>query len=136
MWLMVSSLSLHSQHLLFCCVLSILALIWLVLSALSCTAKSTILQVLFFCWLLLGLVFWPRWGDYYYYNYYYCCYLLIRVFHISVSWWYFTGDWVTASPLKSPGLFSVFWRFSIMMLFGWSPLGRQHLHLPGPFIIL
>ena len=24
------------------------------------TAKSTILQVLFFCWLLLGLVFWPR----------------------------------------------------------------------------
>ena len=27
------------------------------------TAKSTILQVLFFCWLLLGLVFWPRLGD-------------------------------------------------------------------------
>ena len=27
-WLMVSSLSLHSLHLLFCCVLSILALIW------------------------------------------------------------------------------------------------------------
>ena len=33
MWLMVSSLSLHSLHLLFCCVLSILALIWLVLTA-------------------------------------------------------------------------------------------------------
>ena len=33
-WLMVSSLSPHSLHLLFCCVLSILALIWLVLSAL------------------------------------------------------------------------------------------------------
>ena len=31
MWLMVSSLSLHSIHLLFCCVLSILALICLVL---------------------------------------------------------------------------------------------------------
>ena len=30
MWLMVSSLSLQSQYLLFCCVLSILALIWLV----------------------------------------------------------------------------------------------------------
>ena len=29
MWLMVSSLSSHSLHLLFCCVLSILALIWL-----------------------------------------------------------------------------------------------------------
>ena len=27
------------------------------------TAKSTILQILFFCSLLLGLVFWPRFGD-------------------------------------------------------------------------
>ena len=35
MWLIVSSLSPHSLHLLFCCVLSILALIWLVLMALS-----------------------------------------------------------------------------------------------------
>ena len=34
MWLMVSSLSSHSLYLLFCCVLSILALIWLVLMAL------------------------------------------------------------------------------------------------------
>ena len=33
MWLMVSSLSLHSLHLLFCSVLSILTLIWLVLMA-------------------------------------------------------------------------------------------------------
>ena len=68
----------------------------------SGSAKSTILQVLFLCWLLLGLVFWPRlrlssiglvfWPRlgltyigvcvcyyyyYYYYNYYhfkpYCC---------------------------------------------------------------
>ena len=46
--------------------------------------------------------------------------ILIWVFHISVSWWSFTGDWVTASPLKSPGLLSVFWTFSIMMLFGYS----------------
>ena len=38
MWLMVSSLSPHSLHLLFCCVLSILALIWLVLMALFCAA--------------------------------------------------------------------------------------------------
>ena len=36
-WLMVSSLSPHSLHLLFCCVLSILALIWLVVTALFCT---------------------------------------------------------------------------------------------------
>ena len=38
MWLIVSSLSPHSLHLLFCCVLSILALIWFVLMALSCAA--------------------------------------------------------------------------------------------------
>ena len=37
-WLIVSSLSLHSLHLLFCCVLSILTLIWLVLIALFCAA--------------------------------------------------------------------------------------------------
>ena len=34
---------------------------------------------------------------------------LLRVFHISVSWWSFIVVWVTASFLKSPGLFSVFW---------------------------
>ena len=34
MWLIVSSQSIHKLHLLFCCVLSILALIWLVLMAL------------------------------------------------------------------------------------------------------
>ena len=44
-------------------------------------------------------------------------YLLIRGFHISVSWWSFTGDWVTASLLTSSELFSVFWYFSIMLLF-------------------
>ena len=38
MWLMVSSLWLHYIHLLFYCVLSILALIWLVLMALFCAA--------------------------------------------------------------------------------------------------
>ena len=39
----------------------------------------------------------------------------LRVFHISISWWSFTGVWVTASILKSPGLFTVFWLFSIML---------------------
>ena len=38
MWLMVSSLSLHNRHLLFCCVLSILVLICLVLMTLFCAA--------------------------------------------------------------------------------------------------
>ena len=31
----------------------------------------------------------------------------LRVFHISFSWWFLSGVWVTASLLKSPGLFSV-----------------------------
>ena len=48
-----------------------------------------------------------------------------RVFHISFSWWFFTGVWVTVSLLKSPGLFPVFWPFSIMLKFGWSPLVFQ-----------
>ena len=42
---------------------------------------------------------------------------------------------MTASLLKSPGLFSVFWLFSIMLLLGWSALGRQLPNLPGPLII-
>ena len=32
-----------------------------------------------------------------------------RVFRTRISWWSFTGVWVTASLLKPPGLFSVFW---------------------------
>ena len=62
--------------------------------------------------------------------------LLIRVFHLSESWWSFTGDWVTTSLVKSPELFSVLWPFSVMLLFGCSPLSRQLLNLPGPLIIL
>ena len=38
MWLIVSSLSPHNIHLLFCCVLSIFALMWLVFMALFCAA--------------------------------------------------------------------------------------------------
>ena len=37
-WLIVSSQSQHSLYLLFCCILSILALIWLVLKVLLCCA--------------------------------------------------------------------------------------------------
>ena len=38
----------------------------------------------------------------------------LRIFHISVCWWSFTGVWVTATHLKFPGLFPVFWPISIM----------------------
>ena len=40
-------------------------------------------------------------------NLYFCC----------ISWWFFTGVCVTPSLLESPGLFSVFWPFSIMLSF-------------------
>ena len=73
------------------------------------TAKSTIFQFLCFCWLLLGLFVLPSlvirvlWLLLFY---------LLRVFHISVSWWFSADVWVTASLLKSSGLFSVFWPIS------------------------
>ena len=59
MWLIVSSLSLHSLHLLFCCVLSILTLIWLVLMALSCAAiRRDSVSLLKFPFLSQYQVFW------------------------------------------------------------------------------
>ena len=60
------------------------------------TAKSTIWEVLFSLWIKTrsGIIF-------FFYSF--------KVFHISTSWWFFT-----ASLLKSPGIFLVFWPFSIM----------------------
>ena len=57
----------------------------------------------------------------------------LRVFHISVSWWFYNGVWVTASLLKSPGLVSGFWPSSAMLLFGESPTVHQLPSPPGPF---
>ena len=57
------------------------------------------------------------WFDLNYYYYYYYYYSLIKTFHISDSRWFFTEVWVTASLLKSPGLFLVFWQFSTMLSF-------------------
>ena len=84
-----------------------------------------------------GLVFWPRFSDTYLFQnprefsaahsleqilvYAYTIIIIIysfRVFHIRVSWWFFTGVWVTASLLKSPGLVSGFWPFLAMLSFG------------------
>ena len=57
-WLMVSSLSPHNLHLLFCCVLSILALIWLVLVALFCAAiRRDSVSLLWFPFYKLRLCF-------------------------------------------------------------------------------
>ena len=41
-----------------------------------------------------------------------------RVFNMSVNWWFYTGVWVTASLLKSPGLVSGFWPSLAMLSFG------------------
>ena len=52
-----------------------------------------------------------------YYNF-----TLLRVIHAFINGWSFTGSWVTASLLKSPWLFLVFWQILIMLLFIWFPL--------------
>ena len=85
-WLMVSSLSLHNVHLLFCCVLSILALIWLVLTALFCAAiRRDSVFLLKFPFLAMSRFSRVR-----------CCFTPLRVFHTCVSRWFSTGlecDW-------------------------------------------
>ena len=59
MWLMVTSLSQHSPHLLFCCVVSILVLIWLVFMALFCAAiRRDSVSLLKFPFLSHVQVFW------------------------------------------------------------------------------
>ena len=104
MWLIVSSLSPHNLHLLFCCVLSIFAVMEFVLTTLFYAAiRSDSVSLLRF----------PFLSHYYYYYSY-----SLRVFHISNSKWSFAGVWVTASLLRSPGLVSGFWLFSAMLSFG------------------
>ena len=46
--------------------------------------------------------------------------IIICVVFTPVRWWSSTWVWVTASLLRSPGLFSVFWPIPIMLLSGWS----------------
>ena len=45
----------------------------------------------------------------------------LRLFHTSVTWWFFTRIWVTTRLLKSLGLL-VFRSILIMQWFGWSLL--------------
>ena len=59
LWLMVSSLSPHSLHLLFCCVLSIFVLIWLAVMALFCAdIRRNSVSFLKFPFLSQVQVFW------------------------------------------------------------------------------
>ena len=41
--------------------------------------------------------------------------IIIWVFLTTISWWSFTGVWMTASLLRPPGLFSVFWSILTML---------------------
>ena len=101
MWLMVSSLSSHSLHWLFCCVYSRFDMIGTY-------------------GVVLGCYF------YYYYYYYYYYFNLLGVFHTSVSWWFLTGVWERererVNLLNFPGLFSVFLPILKVLLSWWSPL--------------
>ena len=65
----------------------LLSVFWLILT-----------MLLFRCIVINFLVLWS------YYHYYYNYFSPLRAFHTSVSWWIFTGIWVTASLLNSPGL--------------------------------
>ena len=70
-----------------------------------CSWVSLLLLLLWVFTLLLLLYY------YYYYN------NTFWVFHTSMSWWSFTEVWATASLLRSPGLFSVFWPILEMLKF-------------------
>ena len=74
--------------------------------------NSTILQVLFF--LFFSYFFcvdyykvWSSGLDYY----------SLRVFHTCISWWFFTGIWVTASLLKSLRLHYYYYYYSLIRAF-------------------
>ena len=56
----------------------------------------------------------------------------LRVFHLSVSWWFSTEVWVTTSFLKSPALFSVFSSISTTLQFGQSSIRLVVSKSPSP----
>ena len=66
---------------------------------------------------------------------YYYYFTVLRVFHASVSGLFFTRVWVTASLLKSPGLFSVFWPILVMLKSRWSLLVHWFLSRLVPLSI-
>ena len=71
---------------------------------------------------------------YYYYYYYFNYFTHSRVLHTSVTWLFSTWVKVTASILKSPGLFLVFWPISTMYPVPnlWWLYGAQQLQLVSP----
>ena len=106
------SLSPHNLNLLFFCVLSYFDLT----------------ELIHICFLLKNFRFFLESSHYYF--------TPLRVFHTSISWWFFTGGWVTENLQKSPGLVIAFWPILTMLLFGWSRLILLFPNHPGPEPIL
>ena len=63
-------------------------------------------------------------------------YSLRVFFNTSFSWLSFTRVWVTASLLRFPGFFSIFWPVLIMLQSGWSPLVFVFPSSPVSLLIL
>ena len=90
-------------------------------------SSSTCFSFRFLWFSLSGLLgrqspLYRRFYYYYYYYYYYYCFTSLTVFLTSISWWSFSGVWVSASLLKFPRFFSVFWLILTVLSFEWSPL--------------
>ena len=71
----------------------------------------------------------------YYRNLYYYYYLLIRVFHISFSRWFFPGVWVTASLLKSlPSILAVLNNVVVWMVSTRPPTSKSSSSFSNPLV--
>ena len=116
MWLIVKFISSHNQHLsVFQCYLFWLLhnkFLWCYFGMLLIVFRSLSLLLLLLAVVVVIVV-------------------LLLLLLVSVSWWYFTGVWVTASLLRSPGLFSVFWPNAAVWIFLIRPPT-----LPVPFLAL
>ena len=95
-------------------------------------SKAEVFKPLFTFFIFFSVVRWDKFC-----KFLFCIIIIIIIiirscdfFHTSVSRWFLTGVWVTASLQDSS---SVFWPFSIMLSFGWSSLVCQ---LPSPLIPL
>ena len=100
MWLIVSSISPHNLHLLFCYIFSILALLWLVLIEFYAAIRRDSISLLRFPSLSHIQVFTSEISLDYYYNYY-------SSFSHMRYWLSFTGILVTLNLCKFSGFFSV-----------------------------
>ena len=61
----------------------------------------------------------------------------LRVFHTCLSWWFYTGVWVTASLFKSHGLFSVDLNNTVVWMVSTCPLiSKSSSPFTNPFGIL